>query len=212
MPLRKSARAIRVMTVDDHPMLRDGLASLLRVEPDMELVAEASNGLEAIERFRAVRPDVTLMDLQMPEFGGVDAIKAIRSEFPAARIVVLTTYAGDSQAARALRAGAVGYLLKSAVRKDLLETIRAVHAGQRRIPPEIAHEIAVHLGDEELSEREIAVLELAAGGNANKQIAWQLSISEDTVKAHMKSIFAKLGAADRTHAVAIAAKRGIITI
>ncbi|SNS31713.1 two component transcriptional regulator, LuxR family [Sphingomonas laterariae] len=207
-----SIAPIRLMTVDDHPLLRDGLAALIRPQPDIELIAEAADGKEALDHFRRFRPDVTLMDLQMPDGGGHEAIRAIRAEFATARIIVLTTYADEAKAVRALKAGAVGYLLKNAVRRELLDTIRAVHAGQRRIPPEIACKIAAHIGDEELSEREISVLQLAAGGNANKQIAWQLSISEDTVKAHMKSIFAKLEASDRTHAVAIAARRGFIEI
>ncbi|PJI90575.1 LuxR family two component transcriptional regulator [Sphingomonas koreensis] len=212
MPARKPAPVIKLMTVDDHPLLRDGLASLIRAESDIELVAEASNGIEALEYYRRFQPHVTLMDLQMPEMGGLDAIAAIRSEFGSARIIVLTTYADENKAVRALKAGAVGYLLKSAVRRDLLDTIRVVHAGQRRVPPDIACQIAAHLGDEDLTDREISVLQLAAGGNANKQIAWQLSITEDTVKAHMKSIFAKLDASDRAHAVVIAAKRGFIEI
>ncbi|MCJ8156754.1 response regulator transcription factor [Sphingomonas sp. LaA6.9] len=212
MAAPKRARTIKLMTVDDHPLLRDGLAALIQPQPDIELVAEASNGVEAVEFFRRFRPDVTLMDLQMPLMGGIETIAAIRAEFAAARIIVLTTYADENKAVRALKAGAVGYLLKNAVRRELLDTIRAVHAGQRRVPPDIACEIAAHLGDEELSDREISVLQLAAGGNANKQIAWQLSISEDTVKAHMKSIFAKLDASDRAHAVAIAARRGFIEI
>lgn len=206
------SRAIRLMTVDDHPLLRDGLAALIGGQPDMVLVAEASNGAEAVEAYRSARPDVTLMDLQMPGMGGIDAIAAIRAEFAAARIIVLTTYADENNAVRALKAGAAGYLLKSAVRRDLLDTIRAVNAGLRRVPAEIACQIAVHIGQEELTSREITVVQLAAGGNANKQIARHLSISEDTVKAHMKSIFAKLEASDRAHAVAIAAKRGFIEI
>lgn len=205
-------RAITVLTVDDHPVLRDGLAAILALQSDMKLVGEAANGVEALESYRRLRPDVTLMDLQMPHGGGQEAIMQIRAEFPAARIIVLTTYAGDAQAVRALKAGAVGYLLKSAVRRDLLDTIRAVHAGLRRIPPEIAHEIAVHVGDDALSEREVSVLRLVAAGNANKQIAWQLSVTEDTIKAHMKSIFGKLEVNDRAHAVAVAAKRGIIEL
>jgi DNA-binding NarL/FixJ family response regulator len=201
---------IKVLTVDDHPLMREGIGSVLEREPDIKLVAEACNGREAIERFRMYRPDITLMDLQMPEMKGIDAIVAIRSEFPGARIIVLTTYAGDVQALRAIKAGASGYMLKSMVRKELSETIRAVHAGQRRIPPEIATEIAEHAGGDALSEREVQVLRQVAGGNANKEVAAQLGISEETVKAHMKSILAKLSANDRTHAVMIAVKRGII--
>jgi DNA-binding NarL/FixJ family response regulator len=207
-----SELTIRVLAVDDHPVLREGLIAMIDAQPDMRVVGQASNGIEAIESFRALRPDVILMDLQMPDVGGVEAIEAIRLESPSARIIVLTTYAGDSKAVRALKAGAVGYVLKSSVRKELLDTIRAVHGGQRRIPPEIAHEIAVHAGEDSLSARELSVLRLVATGNANKQIAWQLDIAEDTVKAHLKSIFAKLDVADRTHAVTLAIKRGMIEI
>ena len=205
-------RAIRILTVDDHPVLRDGLAAIIGGQPDMALVGEAANGEEALEQFRNLRPDVTLMDLQMPRMNGVDSIMAIRKEFVQARIIVLTTYAGDAQAMRALKAGAVGYLLKSTVRTDLLGTIRAIHAGRRHIPPEIAQEIAFHAADDALSEREIAVLTFAAKGKANKEIAWLLNISEDTVKAHMRNIFAKLDATDRTQAVTLAMRRGIIEI
>jgi DNA-binding NarL/FixJ family response regulator len=213
-PRRMSAAElpIRVMIVDDHPFLRDGIAAVLDGKPDMLLVAEATNGREALERFRECRPDVTLMDLQMPEMGGIDAIVAIRAEFPAARIAVLTTYRGDVQALRAFKAGASGYLLKSSLRKELLETIRTLHAGKRRIPPEIAAEIAEHASDESLTAREVDVLRRVAGGLSNKQVAAALSISEETVKAHMKNILAKLGANDRTHAVTIALKRGIIDV
>lgn len=193
-------------------MLRDGIAKLLVAQPDMELVAEASNGREAIEQFRIHRPDVTLMDLQMPEMNGVDAIIAICGEFPRARIIVLTTYTGDVQVLRALKAGARGYLLKGLLRKELLDTIRLVHAGQKRIPPEVASELAEHAMDENLSEREVEVLRLISGGNANKEIAAQLSITEETVKGHVQNILAKLGANDRTHAVTIGLKRGIIAL
>ncbi|MBB6094657.1 DNA-binding NarL/FixJ family response regulator [Povalibacter uvarum] len=203
---------IRVMAVDDHPMLREGLASVIEGESDMLLVGEATNGAEAIDGFRRLRPDVTLMDLRMPDMSGIEAIEHIRREFPAARIVVLTTYKGDVNALGALKAGAAGYLLKSMLRKDLLDTIRAVHAGKRRIPPEIASEIAEHAADDALTEREIQVLQLVAAGNSNKLIAVELSISEGTVKAHMKSILPKLGATDRTHAVMIAVKRGILDV
>jgi len=203
---------IRVLSVDDHPLLREGIAGLVASQPDMELAAEASNGREAIEQFRKHRPDVTLMDLQMPEMSGIDAMGAIRAEFPEARIIVLTTYSGDVQVMRALKAGARAYLLKGLLRKELLETIRAVHAGQKRVPPEIASEIVEHATDDCLTSREIDVLRLMSGGNANKEIAAQLSITEETVKGHVKNILAKLSANDRTHAVTIGIKRGIIEL
>ncbi len=203
---------IKVLTVDDHPLMREGIAAVLKGEPDIVMVAEASNGREAIESFRAHRPDITLMDLQMPEMKGVEAISAIRGEFPYARIIVLTTYGGDVQALRAIKAGACGYMLKSMVRKQLPETIRAVHAGRRSIPPEIAADIIDHVAGDDLTGREVEVLRLVAGGNANKEAAAQLGVSDETVKAHMKSIIAKLGANDRTHAVMIAVKRGIIDV
>src|SRR5450432_40654 len=203
---------IRILSVDDHPLLREGVAALLASQPDMTLVAEASNGREAIEQFRKHRPDVTLMDLQMPEMNGVDAMIAICAEFPGARIIVLTTYTGDVQVMRALKAGARAYLLKSLLRKELLETIRAVHAGQKRIPPEVAAQLADHAGDDGLTAREIEVLRLIAVGNANKVIADRLSITEETVKGHVKNILSKLDANDRTHAVTIGLKRGIIEL
>jgi DNA-binding NarL/FixJ family response regulator len=203
---------IRVLTVDDHALLREGIAALLNAESDMKLVAEASNGQDAIEKFRLHRPDVTLMDLQMPAVSGIEAIIGIRSEFPKARIIVLTTYSGDVQVLRALKAGAQGYILKGHVRRELLDTIRAVHAGQKRIPPEVAAELAEHVSKDELSSREIDVLRLIAIGNANKAIAGQLSIAEETVKSHVTKILAKLGANDRTHAVTIGLKRGIIEL
>jgi len=203
---------IRILTVDDHPILREGIAAILGAEPDLELVAEANNGREAIDQFRTHRPDVTLMDLQMPHMNGIDAILAIRREFPDARIIVLTTYSGDAQAVRAFEAGASGYLLKNMLRKELIETIRTVHAGKKRIPPEIAVEMAEHHTDDLLTEREIEVLRQVAAGNANKVIADRLKISEETVKAHMKNILSKLTANDRTHAVTIALKRGIIEL
>ena len=204
--------AIRILTVDDHQLLREGIAAVLEGQPDMVLVGQASNGREAIEGFRQHRPDVTLMDLRMPDMSGIEAITAIRAEFPNARIIVLTTYAGDVQAAAALKAGACGYLLKNLVRKELLETIRAVHAGKRRVPPEIATEIAEHIADDALTEREIDVLRRVAAGKSNKVIAAELDISEGTVKTHMKSILPKLDASDRTHAVMIALKRGILDV
>jgi len=193
-------------------MLREGIAALVASQSDMELVAEASNGREAVEKFRIYHPDVTLMDLQMPELGGIDAISAIRGECPDARIIVLTTYAGDVQVRRAIQAGARAYLLKGLLRKELLETIRAVHAGQKHVSPEVAAEIAEHVLDDTLTSREIDVLRLIAGGNANKDIGALLSISEETVKGHVKNILAKLDANDRTHAVMIGLKRGIIQL
>ncbi len=207
-----AAGSIRILTVDDHPMLREGIAAVLASEQDMILVAEASNGREAVEQFRTHHPDVTLMDVQMPEVNGIDAIVKIREEFPDARIIVLTTYTGDAQAARAFKAGAFGYLLKNMVRKELIDTIRTVHAGKKRIPPEIAIDMAQHHSDDALTLREIEVLREVAAGNANKMVAQLLNISEETVKAHMRSILSKLGANDRTHAVTIAVKRGIIEI
>ena len=203
---------IRILIVDDHPLVRAGVAALLAGQSDMKLVAEASTGREAIEQFRTHRPDVTLMDLQMPEMNGVDAMIAICGEFPGARFIVLTTYTGDVQVLGALKAGARAYLLKSLVRKDLVETIRLVHSGKKRMPPEVAAELAEHATDEALSAREIEVLRLVSGGNANKEIAAQLSITEETVKGHVKNILAKLGANDRTHAVTIGLKRGIIDL
>jgi DNA-binding NarL/FixJ family response regulator len=208
----KADQAIRLMVVDDHPVLRLGISAILEGQPDMVLVAEATNGADAVEQHRSHRPDVTLMDLQMPRMNGVEAIIEIRKEFANARIIVLTTYAGDAQAMRALKAGAVGYLLKSTVRRDLLDTIRAIHSGRRHIPAEIAVEIALHASDEALSEREITVLGYVGSGKANKEIAWLLSISEDTVKAHMRNIFAKLDVNDRTQAVTAALRRGIIEL
>ncbi len=203
---------IRILSVDDHPLLREGIAALIVNQTDMKLVAQASNGREAIEQFRSHRPDVTLMDLQMPEMSGIDALIAISSEFPGARFIVLTTYAGDVLAHRALKAGAQAYLLKGLVRKDLLDTIRAVHAGKKRISPEVAAQLADHVADDTLTAREIEVLRLIAAGDANKLIANQLSITEETVKSHVGNILSKLGANDRTHAVTIGLKRGIIEL
>jgi DNA-binding NarL/FixJ family response regulator len=203
---------IRILLVDDHALLRQGIAALAADEPDMKLVAEAANGREAIEQFRKHRPDITLMDLQMPEMNGIEAMIAIRNEFAEARFIVLTTYTGDVQVLRALKAGARAYLLKSLLRRELLETIRAVHAGQKRIPPEVAAQLADHAGDDTLTSRETEVLRLIAAGNANKLIADQLSITEETVKGHVKNILSKLDANDRTHAVTIGLKRGIIEL
>ena len=206
------SNSIRILCVDDHPLLLEGIAVVLSAESDMVLVAEATNGREAIEQFRIHRPDITLMDLQMPVMNGMDALVRIRQEFPDAKIIVLTTYSGDAQAVRALNAGASGYLLKNMVRKELVETIRTVYAGKKRIPPEVAMEIAEHHTDDELTEREIDVLREVAGGNANKIVAQHLKVSEETIKAHMRNILLKLGANDRTHAVTIALRRGIIEI
>jgi DNA-binding NarL/FixJ family response regulator len=203
---------IRIALADDHSLLRQGIAALLADQPDMKLVVEAGTGLEAIEKFRTHRPDLMLMDLQMPGMNGIDAMIAIRGEFPDARFIVLTTYAGDVQIVRALKAGARAYLLKSLLHRELLDTIRAVHAGQRRIPPEVAAELALHAGDDALTAREIEVLRLIAEGSANKIVADRLSITEETVKAHVKNILSKLDANDRTHAVTIALKRGIIEL
>src|SRR5580765_2793698 len=203
---------IRVLSVDDHALIREGVAALIANQKDMRLVGEASNGREAIEQFRSHRPDITLMDLQMPEMNGIDALIAIRSEFPEARIIMLTTYAGDALCKRAMKAGAQAYILKGNVRKDLLDTIRAVRAGRKFIHAEVAAELATHAADDALSEREIEILSLIAAGNSNKLVADQLAISEDTVKGHVKSILSKLGVNDRTHAVTAALKRGIIEL
>jgi DNA-binding NarL/FixJ family response regulator len=208
--MKPMPKQIRIMAVDDHPLLREGIAAVLQDEPDMVLVAEATNGDDAIRSFRQHRPDVTLMDIQMPGMSGIDAMTAIRTEFPNARFIVLTTYQGDVQALRALKAGASGYLLKSMLRKELLETIRIVDSGKRRIPPEVAAELADHLADDALSAREMEILRQVASGNSNKLIAVHLRISEATVKGHMKNVLSKLGANDRTHAVTIAIKRGFI--
>ncbi len=212
MNASRDPQRIRILTVDDHQLLREGIGAVLESQEDMTIVAEASNGREAIESFRRHRPDITLMDLRMPDMSGIEAIAAIRGEFPNARIIVLTTYSGDAQAAAALKAGAAGYLLKNLVRKELIETIRIVHAGKRRVPPEIATEIAEHVADDSLTQREIEVLRRVAAGQSNKLIAVELDISEGTVKTHMKSILPKLDASDRTHAVMIALKRGILDL
>jgi DNA-binding NarL/FixJ family response regulator len=206
------ARPLRILIVDDHPMLREGLALVLQASGEMEVVGEAGDGAEALRKFRELQPDITLMDLQMPVVGGVEAITEIRREFSKARIIVLTTYAGDAHAMRALKAGASGYLLKNSVRRELLDAIQTVHAGRRYLPTDVATEIAVHVVDEPLTPREVDVLRLVAAGNANKQIARRLAVTEDTVKAYLKSTFVKLDVADRTHAVTVAAKRGIIEL
>ncbi len=203
---------IRILTVDDHPVIRQGIAGLVTSQSDMTLVGEAANGREAIEQFRAHRPDVTLMDLQMPEMNGVDAMIAIRGEFPEARIIVLTTYSGDVQVLRALKAGAYAYLLKNTLHKELRDTIRAVHAGKKTISPEVSFQLAEHATDDTLTPAEVRVLRLIAQGNANKEIAAQFSISEETVKGQVRNILSKLGANDRTHAAIIGLKRGIIEI
>jgi len=206
------ASRIRILTVDDHPLVREGIAGLIGVQPDMTLVGEACNGREAIQQFRTYHPDITLMDLQMPEMNGLDALIAIRSEFSDARVIVLTTYAGDVQIVRAIKAGAQAYLLKNTLHKELLGTIRTVQAGKRALSPEASYEIAEHATDDALTPAEIAVLRLIAAGNANKQIADQLSITEETVKSRVKCILSKLGANDRTHAAMIGFKRGIIEL
>jgi DNA-binding NarL/FixJ family response regulator len=203
---------IRVFSVDDHPLVREGIASIINGQHDMEVVAQVSTGREAIEFFRKHRPDVTLMDLRLPDMSGIDAMIAIRTEFPDARIIVLTTYETDIEIRRALSAGARSYLLKSMPPKEMLDTIRQIHAGKKRIPPEIAAQLAEHLSDEALSEREVEVLQLVTAGNRNRDIANRLFISEETVKAHLKHIMEKLGASDRTQAITIAARRGIIQL
>lgn len=203
---------IRVLVVDDHPLLREGLTATIRKQPDLDVVGEAIDGVSAIEQFQTLAPDVTLMDIQMPQMGGIEAIEKIREIDPRAAIVVLTTYPGDSHAMRSLKAGASGYLLKSCIRKDLLHTIRAVHAGERAISAEVAQAIAMHAMEERLTEREASILRLIAEGHPNKQIAWRLNLAQDTIKGHLKNIFAKLDVTDRTHAVVVAARRGFIDI
>jgi DNA-binding NarL/FixJ family response regulator len=204
------AEKIKILVVDDHPLMREGIAAVIQDAEDIVVAGEADNGQEAMEVFRQCRPDVTLMDLQMPGMNGIEAIKTIRLEFPSARFIVLTTYQGDVQALRALKAGATGYLLKNMIWKDLGDCIRVVHSGRRRIPPEVAAALAEHVTDDLLSEREVEVLRRVALGTSNKEIAVELSVSEATIKAHMKNVLAKLGAKDRTHAVTIASKRGFL--
>jgi DNA-binding NarL/FixJ family response regulator len=204
------AAKIRILTVDDHPLLREGIAAVLQNEEDMVVVGEADSGEMAVANYRSLLPDVTLMDLQMAGMNGIEAIVAIRSEFPAAKVIVLTTYGGDAHARRALEAGASGYLLKNMLRKELVDTIRTVHSGRRRIPVEIATELAEHFAEDNLTDREVEVLQKVAAGKSNKMIAADLGISETTVKAHMKNILMKLGASDRTHAVTIAVGRGFL--
>ena len=210
--MSSASGVIRILTADDHALLREGIAALVKGEPDMQLVAEASDGEEAIRQFRRHRPDVTLMDVQMPNMDGAEAISRIRNEFPNARIIVLSTYSGDVQILRAIKSGARGYILKGNVHRELLEAIRCVHAGQKRIPPEIAAELAEHAADDELSLREMDVLRLIATGNSNKQIGDKLSIGETTVKSHVSNILSKLSANDRAHAVTIGLQRGIIAL
>lgn len=204
--------AIRILAVDDHPLLREGVAAVIEGQPDMQLVAEATSGVEAIQRFREHRPDVVLMDVRMPDMDGIAALTEIRAEFPEARVIVLTTYPGDVQALRAIKAGAMGYLLKGMLRLELVEAIRTVAAGGRRIPGEVAAALAEHMRGETLTTREIEVLRLVAAGCSNKRVSAELEVSEETVKAHMRSILGKLSANDRTHAVTIAIKRGFIEV
>jgi DNA-binding NarL/FixJ family response regulator len=210
--LISSTRSIRILVVDDHPALREGLATMIASQSDMRLIAEAGTGAQAISMFEQHRPDVTLIDLKLPDISGIEAIQRVRAQFPDARFIVLTTYLGDAQALRALKAGASGFLLKATLRRDLVEGIRAVYAGQRLVQPEVASELALHTTDPSLTDREIEVLKLVAGGCSNKAVADRLRITEDTVKGHVRSIMDKLKANDRTHAVTIALQRGFFEL
>jgi len=207
-----SADPIRILVADDHPILREGVAAIIALQKDMDLAGEAATGVQAVELYETLRPDVVLMDLRMPEMNGVEAIESIRTRHPEARIIVLTTYSGDAKALEAMRAGAAGFLLKSSLRRELLDAIRAVHRGQRHLHPDVAQDIALHAIEETLTTREIEVLQMIAGGHSNKQVAWKLGVAEETIKSNIKSIFAKLRVNDRTHAVTTAAKRGIIEL